>query len=116
MNWYVAKLVFRIISGEGEHQPQFDEQVRLLSAGNWQEAIEKAEALGKQGQDSFLNSKQQKVQWKFINVAELAALGNLKDGMELHYRITEPHDPEQYIESVHDKAAQIASKSFAHFS
>ena len=116
MNWYLAKLVFRIISGDGNHQPQFDEQVRLLSADSWQQALEKAEALGEQGQDSFLNSKQQKVQWQFINVAELSAVGKLKDGLELHYRIAEPQDVEQYIESVHHKAAQIANRSFAHFS
>ena len=116
MNWYLAKLVFRIMSGEGEHRPQFDEQLRLLSADNWQHALEKAEALGEQGQDTFLNSKQQKVQWQFVNVAELSAVGKLKDGLELHYRIMEPQNAEQYIELVHDKAAQIASRSFAHFS
>jgi hypothetical protein len=116
MNWYLAKLIFRIISGDGEHQPQFDEQLRLLSADNWQQAIEKAEALGKQGQDSFLNSKQQNVKWEFINVAELSAVGKLMDGLELHYRIAEPQNVEQYIETVHAKAAQIANRSFAHFS
>jgi hypothetical protein len=116
MTWYLAKLIFRIISGQGEHRPQFDEQLRLLSAENWQQALEKAEALGAQGQDTFLNNKQQKVQWQFINVAELSVLGNLKDGLELHYRIAEPHDPDQYIESVHQRAAQIAGRSFAHFS
>jgi hypothetical protein len=116
MNWYLAKLVFRIISGEGGHKPQFDEQLRLLSADSWQEAIAKAEALGVQGQDSFLNNKQQRVQWQFINVAELSAVGKLKDGLELHYRIAEPHNAEQYIESVHHGAAMIAGKTFAHFS
>ncbi|MEP7129294.1 MAG: DUF4288 domain-containing protein, partial [Chitinophagales bacterium] len=29
MNWYLAKIVFRIICGDGLHQPQFDEQLRL---------------------------------------------------------------------------------------
>lgn len=116
MNWYLAKLVFRIVSGVGEHRPQFDEQLRLLSAENWQQALQKAEALGEQGQDSFLNSKQQSVQWQFINVAELSVLGSLKDGLELHYRIAEPLDAEEYMEAVHQKAAQIAGRSFAHFS
>jgi len=27
MNWYLAKLVFRIICGDGDHTPQFDEQL-----------------------------------------------------------------------------------------
>ncbi|HEV3251858.1 MAG TPA: DUF4288 domain-containing protein, partial [Puia sp.] len=42
MNWYLAKIVFRIICGEGQHIPQFDEQLRLIEAGNEVEAFEKA--------------------------------------------------------------------------
>ncbi len=30
MKWYLAKLVFRIICGEGNHTPQFDEQFVLF--------------------------------------------------------------------------------------
>jgi hypothetical protein len=116
MNWYLAKLVFRIISGEGNHQPQFDEQLRLISADSWQQAIEKAEVLGEQGQESFLNQQRQPVRWKFINIAELSALGKITDGLELHYRIAEPGDAEQYIESVNRKASQLTNKMFAHFS
>jgi hypothetical protein len=29
MQWYLAKLVFQIICGDGNHRPQFDEQLRL---------------------------------------------------------------------------------------
>ena len=32
MNWYLAKIVYRILCGEGEHTAQFDEQLRLVSA------------------------------------------------------------------------------------
>ncbi|RYY10197.1 MAG: DUF4288 domain-containing protein, partial [Chitinophagaceae bacterium] len=27
MNWYLAKLIFRIVCGQGNHTPQFDEQL-----------------------------------------------------------------------------------------
>ena len=40
MNWYVAKLVFRVISGAGDHQAQFDEQLRLINADNELSAFE----------------------------------------------------------------------------
>ena len=30
MKWYLAKIVYRIICGEGNHTPQFDEQLRLI--------------------------------------------------------------------------------------
>ena len=41
MNWYIAKIVFRIITGDGNHMPQFDEQLRLINANNEEEAFEK---------------------------------------------------------------------------
>ena len=47
MNWYLTKLVFRIICGEGHHTPQFDEQLRLVSATDECEAFEKAMAIGR---------------------------------------------------------------------
>ena len=52
MNWYVAKIVFRIISGEGNHNAQFDEQLRLISAEDEHQAFEKATAIGMNNQDS----------------------------------------------------------------
>ena len=39
MNWYLAKLVFRIICGEGNHAAQFDEQLRLVNAFTKEEAF-----------------------------------------------------------------------------
>jgi hypothetical protein len=41
MNWYVAKLIFRITCFIGNHQPQFDEQLRLISASGEKEAKKK---------------------------------------------------------------------------
>jgi len=42
MNWYLAKIVFRIVCGDGEHTPQFDEQLRLILASSKEEAFKKA--------------------------------------------------------------------------
>ena len=58
MQWYLAKIVFRIICGDGNHSSQFDEQLRLISANNEDEAFYKAQSLGKQEEDSFLNVQQ----------------------------------------------------------
>ena len=46
MKWYLAKIVFQIICGEGMHTPQFDEQLRLIEAANEDLAFEKASTLG----------------------------------------------------------------------
>lgn len=111
MNWYLTKIVFRIICGEGQHTPQFDEQLRLIAASDESEAFEKAMATGQREQDDFYNHEQQLVQWKFINVAELYKLSGLLDGAEMYSRIQETDDPEGYIDLVHRRADHIRSTS-----
>jgi len=46
MNWYLAKMVFRIICGDGNHTAQFDEQLRLVSGNSLEEAFHKAPLKG----------------------------------------------------------------------
>ena len=38
MNWYLTKIVYQIICGEGNHTAQFDEQLRLIAADDEQRA------------------------------------------------------------------------------
>ncbi len=107
MHWYLSKIIFRIICGEGKHTPQFDEQLRLIAATDEDEAFQKAQALGEREQDRFYNQEQQLVQWKFINVAELYRLSNLLDGAEMYSRIQETDDPEGYIDLANRRAEHI---------
>ena len=109
MNWYLGKLVFRIICGTGDHTPQFDEQLRIIAAGDKQEAFLKAREIGEASEEVLLNVKQQLVQWKFINVSELYKLNGWIDGAELYSRINEMEDAENYIAFTNRKAADIAS-------
>ena len=111
MNWYVAKIVFRIISGDGHHHAQFDEQLRLINADDEHQAFEKATTIGIRNQESFLNNKSQPVQWQFIDVAELNQLGELKDGAELYYNIHEAPDADLYIAWAHHKSALLGMKN-----
>jgi hypothetical protein len=114
MKWYLAKIVFRIVCGNGEHAAQFDEQLRLISGRNKDEAFEKAMAIGRDGEDSFYNNKQQLVCWQFINVAELYILEELIDGAELYARIKEVDDADTYINFVNRKAAAIQDPQTHH--
>jgi hypothetical protein len=107
MKWYLAKLVFRIICGDGDHVPQFDEQLRLVGADNKEGAFRKAQSMGEKEQETFLNRKQQLVQWQFINVSELYHLSELIDGAELYSRIEERDNAEAYIYTVNQKAENI---------
>lgn len=107
MHWYIAKIVFRIICGEGNHKPQFDEQLRLINAIDERQAYIKAELVGRQEQDSFLNYHMKLVHWEYINISELYKLAALTDGVELYSRVTEADDAGKYIDIVNKKSEQI---------
>jgi hypothetical protein len=109
MNWYVAKIIFRICN-EGSQKLQFDEHIRVIKADNFDEAFLKARILGISEEDSFLNKKNKQVRWEFINVAELYALSELKDGSEIYSSITETEEAGNYIHNIHQRAIFMQTK------
>ncbi len=111
MNWFMAKIIYRIICGEGNHTPQFDEQLRLIVALNEAEALNKAYTIGRQEEECFYNVSEKLVQWKFINVAELLRIGDLNDGAEIYSRIEEKENGELYTEMIHKRAAGLRKDS-----
>ena len=111
MKWYLAKLVYRIICGEGNHKPQFDEQLRLIYAEDNLHAFQKARTTGHREEDTFLNNSQKLVHWKFIDVPELHPLSELTDGAELYSRICEEDDADDYIKITHKRAAYLLENS-----
>ena len=111
MKWYLAKIVFRITCGEGDHTAQFDEQLRLVGAEDSVQAFNKAFEMGSRESDNFINVEKKPVQWKFINVAELYQLAEMIDGAELYSRIQEYDDAATYISNVHMKAEHIREHS-----
>src|SRR5690349_6354807 len=100
MNWYLTKIVFRIISDKGKHTPQFDEQLRLVKAANEQEAFAKAHAIGLREEDSFENNQKKTVRWSIINLAGIQQINAFEDGMELYSVIKEAEDASGYIRMV----------------
>lgn len=111
MNWYITKLVYQIICGEGVHIAQFDEQIRLIQATDEEEAYGKAVLIGSDEAEVFYNEKRELVQWKFINVAELYRLSGFIDGAEIYSRIREVEDAEGFVHYVNQKAASIKEKT-----
>lgn len=107
MNWYLAKMIFRIVCGDGQHTAQFDEQLRLISAGSKEEAFHKAQLLGGKEEEMFFNNNQQLVQWQFVSVSELLLLHELIDGAELYSRIEEKENADAYLDIIYKKAEQI---------
>jgi Domain of unknown function (DUF4288) len=107
MNWYLTKIVYQIICGDGDHKPQFDEQLRLISANDEHEAFHKAQRIGVIEQESFVNDKDNLVKWKFIDVCELYKLSELIDGAEVYSRIQEADNAESFVEMIRRKADYI---------
>lgn len=111
MNWYLVKLVYQIICGDGLHTAQFDEQLRIIEATDDMNAIIKAQLLGHREQDTFYNNKEKLVQWKFIDVSEVNKIDSFFDGAELYSRINEQDNAENYINIVQTKAACLLAQS-----
>jgi len=107
MNWYLTKIVFQIICGDGDHTPQFDEQLRLISASSKEAAISKAQHIGKREEETFYNRKQQLVRWEFINVSEIYKISALIDGAEIYSRIEERDSADAYIHVINQKAENL---------
>jgi hypothetical protein len=107
MNWYIAKIVFNISAENTSHKPQFDEQLRLISANGSEEAFIKAKRIGLSEEDSFINDQHNKVKWEFIDVAEILPVKSLDDGSELYSHIHEADEAKTYIHTVHQKAIFI---------
>ena len=112
MKWYLAKIVYRIICGEGSHTAQFDEQLRLIEAEDDMHAFQKARLMGDLEEDNFLNDDQKPVHWKFIDVSELHPLDNLIDGVELYSRISEEENAENYIKLINNRAKFLHETCF----
>jgi hypothetical protein len=100
MNWYMAKLVYEVITGEGS---QFDEQWRLIRADETNWAYEKACILGRIDGFEFYNERSNKVQWKFLNVVEMIPV-NWNDGAQIYSTTEEPTDVETYIHVMNSRA------------
>lgn len=111
MSKYIAKIVFQIISGKGEHRPQFDEQLHLIEAKDDKEALKKARVKGRGEEDSFLNEKKEAVKWQFIDVVDLLEIKDMSDGSQIYSRIEEADDASHYINIAKQKARTIETLS-----
>ncbi|MCA0397024.1 MAG: DUF4288 domain-containing protein [Bacteroidetes bacterium] len=107
MNWYISKIVYEIICGDGFHMAQFDEQLRLVQANNPHEAFELSNQIGQAEAICFQNDKQQLVQWKFIAVPEVIAIDTDSHGAELLSRIREVENANAYREIIFSRANSL---------
>lgn len=107
MKWFLAKLVYRIVCGQGNHTAQFDEQLRLIYAEDELHAFHKARLLGEGGSLKEEIKSLVNLRWKFIDVTELHLLACDTDGAETYFMIREEADANLYIHSIQQTGIQL---------
>lgn len=112
IKWYLARLVYQVIRGDGNHAPQFDEQLRLIRADELSWAREKASVLAQIGAFTFENSRKQNAIWKFIDVTDVFEIDSIEDGAQLYSMTDEPDDVMAYMELT--KARAMRALALAH--
>ncbi|HQQ97411.1 MAG TPA: DUF4288 domain-containing protein [Cyclobacteriaceae bacterium] len=108
MNWYIAKLIFKVSTSSVT--TQFDEHLRLIQACDLGDAIFKARLLGITEEDQFLNDKKDMVIWEFVNVSDVRLLEELAHGAELYSCIYETCEARRYVRDVHQRAQDLQAK------
>lgn len=114
MNWYLAKMVYQVISGNGNHAPQFDTQFRLIRADELNWAWEKATTVGRLGETIFRNDRSEDVVWKFIAVEDVCLIESLEDGAQVYGSTTEPEDETSFIQRTREKSRLMKACSETH--
>ena len=115
MKWYLAKLVFQIVCGNGNHTPQFEEQLRLVQAEDKLHAFYKARLIGEGEWLKDGNENEVSVKWKFIDVSELHLLSACTDGAEIYTVIKEEADANLYIRSIQKAGRQLLQQGLHQF-
>ncbi len=115
MNWYLVKLVFQIVCANGQHTPQFDEQLRLIYAEDELHAFHKARLLGEGDCIKDENENIFLPKWKFIDVSELHLLAHAADGAEIYSVIKEEANAGSYIRCIQKRAGHLLEQSLHQF-
>ena len=85
LTWYVAKLILQCRLSPDDPGPwTFDEQIRVIMAGNSEDAYQKALGFGRTAESHYLNADGVDVNWVFCGLSELDIIGpSIEDGTEV---------------------------------
>lgn len=104
MNTYLITLVFQISIEGHRGAAQFDEQIRVIEANDDPEAWEKAQVIGGEEEEQFLNTHRQQVTWKFIAPTAVVQLNHLAHGDQVYSLTHEAEDAEIFADQVRQKS------------
>jgi len=100
MKWFAVNYVYQIICGEGNHTPQFNEQIRLITAPSLTKAIQKANKNAALHNQPFINCQGESVIWKFLSLRSVMEIQTPVDGVEAASVIIEPACAETFIKNL----------------
>ena len=90
MTWFSALLFFECeVIGSPESDPLCEKSVRIFQAAGEEEAMTKAEEIGRGAEHEYSNEEGQTVVWRFVRVLEVQDLAGeeLGEGMEVFSRL-----------------------------
>ena len=111
MKHFLVKLMFNIDIDNGSHASQFDEQIRIVESYTLEDAFHKARTIGKREEETFVNSENKMVNWKFIDVVDVYELEAIKDGEQIYSNTHENSDRYSFINYIKQKAMVIQAKN-----
>ena len=111
MEKYLAKLMFNINIDNGNDASQFDEQIRIIESPSLEEAFYKARVIGKKEEEVFTDTQNKQISWQFIDVSDVYALEDVKDGEQIYSNTHKTNDTGSFIKFIRQKSMQIQAKN-----
>jgi hypothetical protein len=111
MEKYLVKLMFQININNGANASQFDEQIRVIESKSEAAAFVKARAIGKKEEAYFTNNNNETVSWQFIDVTDIFALEDFRDGDQVFSNTKKIKDTNYFIKYIRQKSMEIQAKS-----
>jgi hypothetical protein len=109
--WYVVTIIIKSETESVSGPFTCDEQIRMVSAQNIQDAFNKAIKFGEDEEVSYENADGEKVSWKFVGVESIEALEeSIRDGIEIRSRMFGHNTPEDLIIQDSDSMREGNSK------
>src|SRR5882672_9174511 len=111
MTWYVAHVMLECRNlSTGQHTGSVEEQVRVLTAADAEEAYQKALQLGRSAEHEYDNNEGEKIRWAFCGLSDLDELMSegVEDGSEITSRIIEDAEIRRHIRRKDDLTLFLA--------
>ena len=103
--------MFAVKTDDLNQVKEFDEQVRIIESGSMESAFYKARSIGRSEEETFTDINKNKFSWKFIDVSEIYAVSEVKDGEQLYSNTHHTNDSNSFMQYIRQKSMEIQTKN-----